>query len=69
LAGLPSDRPVRLLGLAGSSFESDSDSQQTLFDDDDAWSRVAGVVGDVEDRFGAAMVEPARLLDWEDTVD
>lgn len=69
LAGLPSDLPVRLLGLAGSSFELDSESRQTLFDDDDSWSRVARVVGDVEDRFGAAMVEPARLLDWEDRVD
>jgi hypothetical protein len=60
---------VRLLGLAGSSFESDLDSQQLLFEEEDSWSRVARVVGDVEDRFGAAMLEPARLLDWEDRVD
>ena len=69
LADIPADRPVRLLGLAGSSFESDLDSQQLLFEEEDSWSRVAKVVGDVEDRFGAAMVEPARLLDWEDRVD
>jgi DNA polymerase-4 len=69
LADIPADRPVRLLGLAGSTFESDFDSQQVLFDDDDSWSRVARVVGEVEDRFGAAIVEPARLLDLEDRVD
>jgi DNA polymerase-4 len=69
LADIPSDRPVRLLGLAGSTFEPDLDSQQMLFDEEDSWSRVARVVGDVEDRFGAAMVEPARLLDWENRVE
>lgn len=58
-----SSRPVRLLGLAGSSFDADSSPRQTSFESGDAWHRVAEAVGDVEDRFGSGSVEPARLLD------
>lgn len=66
LADVPAERPVRLLGLAGSSFDSDTGSTQLLLGEDDSWSRVSKVVGDVEDRFGPASVEPARLLDWQE---
>ena len=65
LSDVPALRPVRLLGLAGSSFESDTGGAQLMLGDDDSWSRVSRVVGDIEDRFGPASVEPARLLDWQ----
>lgn len=66
LADVPAERPVRLLGLAGSSFDIDTGGTQLLLGEDDSWSRVSRVVGDVEDRFGPASVEPARLLDWQE---
>ncbi len=69
LSDVPADRPVRLLGLAGSSFETETGGAQLLLGDDDSWSRVSKVVGDVEDRFGPASVEPARLLGWQEKSD
>lgn len=69
LSDVPAVRPVRLLGLAGSSFETVTGGAQLLLDDDDSWSRVSRVVGDVEDRFGPASIEPARLLDWQERSD
>ncbi len=69
LSDVPAERPVRLLGLAGSSFETGTEGAQLLFGDDESWSRVSKVVGDVEDRFGPASVEPARLLDWQKKTD
>ncbi|MEX1249270.1 MAG: DNA polymerase IV, partial [Acidimicrobiia bacterium] len=67
LSDVPADRPVRLLGLAGSSFEETNDGRQLLLEEEDPWSRVSRVVGEMEDRFGSAVVEPARLLDWQET--
>jgi hypothetical protein len=52
--------------LAGSSFDNITGGTQLLLGQDDSWSRVSRVVGDVEDRFGPASVEPARLLDWQE---
>ncbi len=69
LSDMPAEQPVRLLGLAGSSFDNLTGGTQLLLGDDDPWSRVSRVVGDVEDRFGSASVEPARLLDWQDRSD
>jgi DNA polymerase-4 len=66
LSDVPAERPVRLLGLAGSSFDNITGGTQLLLGQDDSWSRVSRVVGDVEDRFGPASVEPARLLDWQE---
>ena len=66
LSDVPAERPVRLLGLAGSSFDNITGGTQLLLGEDDSWSRVSKVVGDVEDRFGPASVEPARLLDWQE---
>lgn len=66
LSDVPADRPVRLLGLAGSSFDTVTGGTQLLFGEDDSWNRVSRVVGDVEDRFGPSSVEPARLLDWQE---
>ncbi len=60
---IESSQSVRLLGLAGSSFDPDASPRQTSFESDDAWHRVAEAVADVEDRFGSGSVEPARLLD------
>lgn len=54
--------PVRLLGLGGSSFDDDTSPSQISFESDDAWHRVAGAVAEVEDRFGAGSVAPARIL-------
>lgn len=66
LSDVPAERPVRLLGLAGSSFDTVAGGTQLLLGEDDSWTRVSRVVGDVEDRFGPASVEPARLLDWQE---
>lgn len=60
---IESPLPVRLLGLGGTSFDVDSAPRQISFDSDDAWHRVAAAVADVEDKFGAGSVEPARILD------
>lgn len=66
LSDVPAERPVRLLGLAGSSFDTATGGTQLLLGEDDSWRRVSRVVGDLEDRFGPASVEPARLLDWQE---
>lgn len=58
-----SSLPVRLLGLGSSTFDAGASPRQISFESDDAWHRVAEAVADVEDRFGAGSVEPARVLD------
>ncbi|REK12365.1 MAG: DNA polymerase IV, partial [Actinobacteria bacterium] len=72
LGQVPADRPVRLLGIAGSSFE-EGEPDQRLFEQDEQWSRVGRALGDVEDRFGTGKVTPARLMEWraqsEDSMD
>lgn len=60
---IPSDRPVRLLGVAGSGFDPFAAPRQISFDSNDAWHRVAEAVANAEDRFGQGIVEPARILD------
>ena len=62
---VPSDRPIRLLGLAASSFEGAEDEQASLFDEGEQWRRIESALGDVEKRFGSGVVEPARLLSWQ----
>lgn len=72
LGQVSADRPVRLLGIAGSSFE-EGKPDQRLFEEDEQWSRVGRAIGDVEDRFGTGKVTPARLMEWraqsEDSMD
>jgi DNA polymerase-4 len=62
-------RPVRLLGLGGSGLESTRAPRQLLMDTDPSWSRVAGAVAEVRERFGEHSVEPARLLGHLDPED
>jgi DNA polymerase-4 len=56
------DRPVRLLGLGGSSLEPAGEPRQMPIGTDESWARVADAVAGVRDRFGEHSVEPARLL-------
>jgi DNA polymerase-4 len=57
------DRPVRLLGMGGSTLEDGSHPRQLTLDASEDWDRLAEVVSAVRDRFGAHAVEPARLLE------
>lgn len=66
LSAVPDDRPVRLLGVAGSGFDGTEPLQDELFDEDDSWDRLSRVIGDVEEKFGSGAVAPARLVDWRD---
>lgn len=59
---VPMSQPIRLLGLAGSSLESAGSPGQLSLDSDEAWHRLGEAVAEVQDRFGAHSVEPARLL-------
>jgi len=63
LGEVDSDRPVRLLGLAGSSLVESHSPRQLTIDSDDDWARVADAVSDVRDRYGEHAVDPARLLE------
>jgi DNA polymerase-4 len=59
---LDTTRPVRLLGLAGTSLEMSRAPRQMSLDSDENWDRVAAAVSDVRDRYGDHAIEPARLL-------
>jgi DNA polymerase-4 len=56
------DRPVRLLGLGGSTLEPAGEPRQLPLDSSDEWARIAEAVAGVRERFGEHSVEPARLL-------
>ena len=62
LEQVDTDRPVRLLGLSGTSLLQSLLPQQLTIDSDDNWARVADAVTDVRDRYGDHAVDPARLL-------
>lgn len=67
LAGLEDlDRPVRLLGLGGTSLESTDSPAQLDLDTDLDWERVEEAIAGVRERFGDSSVAPARLLDDAD---
>jgi len=55
-------RPVRLLGLGGSTLEDGPQPRQLSLDPAEDWDRLANAVSGVRDRFGDHAVEPARLL-------
>jgi DNA polymerase IV len=56
-------RPVRLLGLGGSTLEDGSQPRQLTLDATEDWDRLADAVSGVRDRFGNRAVEPARLVE------
>ena len=55
-------RPVRLLGLGGTSLEPADAPAQLDIDSDAEWDRVEDAVAGVRERFGESAVGPARLL-------
>lgn len=57
------DRPVRLLGLGGTSLESGDAPSQLDIETDLDWDRVEDAVAQARERFGESAVRPARLLD------
>jgi DNA polymerase-4 len=62
LDSIADPRAVRLLGLGGTSLESASEPVQRQLDADEDWERVEDSVAEVQARFGAGSVGPARLL-------
>lgn len=60
---LDAGRPVRLLGLGASSFDSADKPRQIGFDSSEDWRRVEDAISAVRERFGEKAVSPARLLD------
>jgi DNA polymerase-4 len=56
------DRPLRLLGLGGSTLEDGSQPRQLTLDTAEGHDRLAQAVSGARDRFGDHAVEPARLL-------
>lgn len=63
LGGVDLTRPVRLLGLAGSSLEESSEPKQLELDESEVWDRVEDAIAEIRDKYGDRAVSPARLLD------
>lgn len=61
LTAVDLDRPVRLLGLGGSSFVESSEPAQLGLESDSGWDRVEDAVASIRSRFGDGAVTPARL--------
>ncbi len=66
LGGVDVSRPVRLLGLAGSSLEESTEPKQLDLDASEVWNRMEGAIADIRDKYGDHAVSPARLLDRAD---
>ena len=66
LGGVEVSRPVRLLGLAGSSLEESTEPRQLDLDGSEDWNRLEDAVADIRDKYGDRAVSPARLLDQAD---
>lgn len=62
-------RPVRLLGLGGSSLEVAGQPTQLDIDSSEEWETLEKAMGDIRDRFGDESVKPARLLRRPDPSD
>lgn len=60
-------RPVRLLGLGGTSLEPVDTPTQLGLDSDINWARVEDAVAGIRERFGDGAVGPARLLRRENS--
>jgi DNA polymerase-4 len=63
LVGVDVSRPVRLLGLAGSSLEESTEPKQLDFDASEDWNRMEDAIAEIRDKYGDGAVSPARLLD------
>lgn len=55
------ERPVRLIGIGLSALSAAGEPRQLAVDRPAKWDELAAAVGSVQDRFGTAAVEPARL--------
>lgn len=66
LADLDPDRPVRLLGLGGSSLEPSDHPRQMDLDRSEEWHRIEGAIAEVREKYGEKAVAPARLIDNDD---
>lgn len=58
-------RPVRLLGLGGTSLEAADAPAQLDIDSNPRWDRVEDAIAHVRERYGETAVGPARLIDRE----
>jgi DNA polymerase IV len=63
LGGVDVSRPVRLLGLGGSSLEETDEPRQLGFDDSEEWNQVEEAIAQVREKYGDRAVSPARLLE------
>lgn len=66
LAHIDTQRPVRLLGLSGSSLEGEEEPRQLDLDGGAEWSRLDAAIAEVRDKYGDRAVEPARLIEPDD---
>ena len=66
LGGVDVSRPVRLLGLAGSSLEESTEPKQLDLDASEIWNRMEDAIADIRDKYGDHAISPARLLDRTD---
>lgn len=62
LAQVETARPVRLLGLGGSSLEEPGRPRQLDIDSSEEWETLEKAMGNIRDRFGDESVTSARLL-------
>lgn len=62
LGQVDTTRPVRLLGMGGSSLEEASLPKQLDLDSSRGWERIEDAVAEVRDKYGDGAVSPARLL-------
>ncbi len=69
LEGVDVSRPVRLLGLGGSSLEESDEPRQLGFDDSEEWDQVEEAIAQVREKYGDSAISPARLVEWRNSVD
>lgn len=66
LEGVDPDRPVRLLGISGSSLERSDLPRQMDLGRDEGWHQVEEAIAGVRAKYGDEAVAPARLIDPAD---
>lgn len=69
LGSVDVSRPVRLLGLGGSSLEETGEPRQLGFDVSEEWNQVEEAIARVREKYGDRAVSPARLLELPDSAD